>query len=343
MTRINTMAQVEIPSRVASVWAESAGTTGQQIDLIFWSLLGLTGLMIVAICFLIIVFSVKYRAGVQTVRASTSETSWLAEATWIGIPFVMFLIIFAWAASVYGKVRYAPLDARTVYVVGKQWMWKVEHPQGRTEINELHVPVGEPIKLVMTSQDVIHSFYVPAFRIKQDVLPGRYTTLWFEATQPGRYHLFCAEYCGTDHAKMTGRVTVMQPADYQRWLDEEPLLVGLARGMPGRADTGLGVQRRGPFFAHNCHTCHWPNAPVQAPSLVGLFGNEVKLADGRTVIADEEYIRRSIMEPNADIVAGYSSPSLMPSFRDQVTQRDMILLIEFVKDLEDGWPQEVMP
>jgi cytochrome c oxidase subunit 2 len=271
------------------------------------------------------------------------QSTTAAEITWITIPFLMAFAIFVWAASSYANARIPPMDAQTIYIVGKQWMWKAEHVQGRSEINELHVPAGIPIKLVMTSQDVIHSFYVPAFRVKQDVLPGRYTTMWFEATQPGTYHLFCAEYCGADHALMRGRVVVMQPPDFEAWLDETKRFEGPAPGPSGLPVERLAARRAGPFFEFGCNACHWPGTAVQAPTLARLFGSEVQLADGSTVVADEQYLRESLFEPSAKIVAGYPAPSVMPTYRGQLRERDVIQLIEFIKQLKQGWPEEIAP
>jgi cytochrome c oxidase subunit 2 len=334
---------INVCATAAGAWTQPASSTGQKIDLIFWSMVGLCGLIVLFIAALIIGYVVKYRARAETLRSADTQSALVAELTWIGIPFLIVLAIFVWAATVYARSAAAPLDARTVYVVGKQWMWKCEHPQGRREINELHIPAGEPIRLVMTSQDVIHSFYVPAFRVKQDVLPGRYTQMWFQATQPGRYCLFCAEYCGDDHALMHGWVTVMPPAEFQEWLSEEQEPTGMARGLPGSAEDGIAAQRKGPFFRFGCNACHWPGSTVMAPSLVGLFGSEVELSNGESKLVDEEYIRRSLMDPNADIVKGFKAPSPMPTFRNQLSERDIRHLIEFIKDLRDGWPQEVAP
>jgi cytochrome c oxidase subunit 2 len=222
-----------------------------------------------------------------------------------------------------------------VYVVAKQWMWKVQHPGGRREINTLHVPRGRAVKLTLTSQDVIHSFYVPAFRVKMDVLPDRYTTAWFQATKTGTFHLFCAEYCGTEHSLMRGRVVVMEPAAYQAWLgpgaQQEPI-----PGMPGTAEAPLRVHGRGAFFQAGCNACHVPDSDLRAPRLEWLFGSEVQLRNGQTVRADEEYLRESILEPNAKAVAGYPTPSLMPTYRGQVSEEQVVELIEYIKSLAPG-------
>src|SRR5581483_5283829 len=213
----------------------------------------------------------------------------------------------------------APPDAMEVFVVAKQWMWKLQHPGGQREIDELHVPRGRAVKLVMTSQDVIHSFYVPAFRLKQDVLPGRYTEMWFVATTAGRFHLFCAEYCGTDHAHMGGDVVVMEPAAFDQWLNEH-------RGAADMATRGEML-----FRQYGCSGCHGQNATVHAPNLAGIFGKPVPLSDGTTVIADERYIRDSILLPRKEVAAGY--PPIMPSFAGQIEEDDILDLIAYVKSL----------
>jgi len=331
------------PVLAAGAWTGSESTTGRQIDLIFYSMLALCLFLIAVISVLIVAYIIKYRSSVDAFREAGSKSQWVAELTWVGLPFLIVLSVFVWAASVYAGANAAPLNARTIYVVGKQWMWKVEHPQGRREINTLHIPVGEPVKLVMTSQDVIHSFYVPDFRVKQDVLPGRYTTLWFEATRPGTAHLFCAEYCGTDHARMRGSVVAMTPADFQRWLEDEIGAQGVARELPNDVRQQLAARKKGPFFQFGCDACHWPGTAVSAPSLAGLFGSTVKLRSGKSVVVDEAFLRRSILEPNADIVAGFDAPSVMPTFKGQLNERDLMRLIEFIKELRDGWPEEIAP
>ena len=214
-------------------------------------------------------------------------------------------------------MRRSPADALPVYVVGKQWMWKLQHRNGRREIDELHVPLGQPVRLVMTSQDVIHSFFVPAFRLKQDVVPGRYTSLWFTATRLGEFHLFCSEYCGTDHAAMLGRVVVMEPAAFARWLAAGPRV-------PGLAQQGFAL-----FREHGCSGCHAAGSTVHAPSLDGLLGSHVHLQDGRTIVADENYVRDSILAPDKDIVAGFAP--LMPSFAGQLSEEQIEALIAYLR------------
>jgi cytochrome c oxidase subunit 2 len=241
------------------------------------------------------------------------------ELAWSLIPLGIAIGIFTWSSKVFVSMHVAPKDAMEVYVVGKQWMWKIQHPQGNREINTLHVPVGKPVKLIMTSQDVIHSFYIPAFRIKQDVLPGRYTTQWFEATTVGEYHLFCAEYCGTSHSGMIGRVVVMEPSEYEQWL----------AGNVGQLAMGSTGQQL--FQQFGCQTCHKEGSGQRGPALDGLFGSEVVLSNGQRVLADQEYIRESILSPAAKTVKGFQV--LMPTYRTQLTPDQVNQLVEYVKSL----------
>jgi cytochrome c oxidase subunit II len=243
------------------------------------------------------------------------------EATWIVIPAFLALAMFGWGAVVYVDFRHAPPDTLDIYVIGKQWMWKIQQPNGRREINELHVPVGRDIKLVLASEDVIHDFFVPAFRVKMDVVPGHYNTMWFRPTKPGRYHFFCAQYCGTNHAVMGGWVTVLEPSDYAAWLS----------GSTGE-DVNPVVAGGKLFVEKACSTCHLSNGTGRAPSLNGVYGGTVRLADGSTVTADDAYIRESIVFPAAKIVAGYQP--LMPSFQGQLTEEQILSLTAYIKSLE---------
>jgi cytochrome c oxidase subunit 2 len=231
----------------------------------------------------------------------------------------IFLVIFVWGAVIFFDARTPPQDATEIYVVAKQWMWKLQHVEGQRELNELHVPVGKNIKLIMTSQDVIHSFYVPAFRLKQDVIPGRYTTMWFKATKPGTYHLFCAQYCGTQHSGMIGEVVVMEPAEYETWM---------GGGVPAGS---LAQNGQALFTQLGCSTCHRFDVQGRGPNLTGVFGKPVLLEDGRTVVADENYVRESILVPGAKIVSGFKP--VMPSFQGQVSEEQLTSLVEYVKSL----------
>jgi cytochrome c oxidase subunit 2 len=250
------------------------------------------------------------------------------------------MLVFFWGAFLYVQMRTPPARTLDVYVIGKQWMWHVQHPNGKRENNELHVPIGQPVKLIMTSQDVIHSFYIPAFRVKQDVLPGRYTIMWFEATKPGEYHLFCAEYCGTEHSLMIGRVVAMPLADYERWLATPGPVVlpdgSIDTGQPTiTANLGDPMAAAGSqlFTSLGCAGCHAMAGGGVGPSMQGLYGATEKMADGSTVTADENYLRESILNPNAKIVAGY--PAVMPSYQGQISEDQLNQLIAYIKSLAD--------
>jgi cytochrome c oxidase subunit 2 len=244
--------------------------------------------------------------------------------TWTLIPLGICMIFFAWGSLIYFQEGRAPKGAMEVYAVGKQWMWKFEHETGQREINQLHVPIDRDVKMIMSSQDVIHSFFVPAFRIKQDVLPGRYTTTWFHPTKLGTYHLFCAEYCGTQHSGMIGEVVVMDPSAYQAWL--------VAGGSAG----ALSASGQQTFQQMGCATCHRSDTQGRGPNLAGLFGKQVTLDDGRTVLADENYIRESILNPAAKVTAGFKP--IMPTYQGQVSEETLMELVSYIKSLSQ--PQD---
>lgn len=305
------------------LWPTAASTRAGDVDSLFIFLVALSVLMSVAIFLTIFVFAIKYRRRPGH-KATQIHGSWVLETAWSIIPLGIFLVIFAWGALIFYQEKTPPQDAETVYTVAKQWMWKFEHENGQREIDELHVPLGRDIKMVMTSQDVIHSFFVPAFRVKQDVLPGRYTTIWFRATRPGTYHLFCTQYCGTDHSGMIGQVVVMKPADYQAWL---------ARGA---AFGTLASQGNQLFQQLGCNTCHLMDRQGRAPVLVGVYGHPVQLEDGRTVIADESYIRESILAPSAKVVSGFKP--IMPVFQGVLTDDEVNELVEYIKSLSEPAP-----
>jgi cytochrome c oxidase subunit 2 len=311
-----------------ATWPAGASPYAHKVDVLFWTLTGVTGAVALAIFVIITVFAIRYRRSAVVARGTQGEPvptrkPWL-ETAWIALPLLIFLAIYVWAADLY--LQYATPPARTLelYVLAKQWMWKVEHSNGRREINELHVPRGETVKLVMTSQDVIHSFYLPAFRVKHDVLPGRYSVLWFRPTRAGIYHLFCAEYCGTDHSRMGGRIVVMEPEDFGRWL---------GAGTPTPTLAAAGEAK---FRAFGCGGCHGANATVHAPPLEGVFGHQVPLSNGQFALADERYIRDSILLPSQDVAAGYAN--VMPSFAGRVSEEDVLDLIAYVKSLADESP-----
>ena len=245
--------------------------------------------------------------------------------TWIVIPFILVMVMFGWGASLYFTAFSPPVDALEIFVVGKQWMWKVQHPEGRREIDELHVPLGYPVKLTITSQDVIHSFYIPAFRIKMDAVPGRYTSTWFEASRTGIFHLFCAEYCGTAHAGMGGRVVVMKPAEYEQWL------------RTGTPEETLAASGERLFQQLGCSGCHSSNSTVRAPLLDGVYGRPVPLQSGQVVLADESYIRDSILLPQKDVVAGYAP--VMPPYQGRISEEELMQIIAYIRFLGEEGPE----
>jgi cytochrome c oxidase subunit 2 len=299
----------------------AASSIAHRFDDLMLAMLLLSVLMAGGLALLAVVFSIRFRAGSRAERPGPVRHRRAIEYAWTGIPLLLFCAIYAWAAYDYMQLFRSPNDAMPVFVVAKQWMWKLEHRNGRREIGELNVPLGQPVRLVMTSQDVIHSFFVPAFRIKQDVVPGRYTTLNFTATELGRFHLFCAEYCGTEHSLMRGDIVVMRPAEFEKWLQQ-------GTQQPGIATRGFELYRR-----FGCSGCHEAGASVHAPSLAHLLGRTVHLQDGRTLIADENYVRDSILLPRKDVVAGYAP--VMPSFADQISEEDLLAIIAYLREKPD--------
>lgn len=317
------------------LFPEQASTVAGQVDALYFFLVAVSGFFALLIAVLVIIFAVRYRRRPADVAPRPIHGSTALELTWSVIPFGIAMVMFFWGASVYFTMKYPPDNAIPVWVTGKQWMWKLQHQTGRREINELHVPVGRPVLLTMTSEDVIHSFYVPAFRVKQDVLPGRYTTLWFEATKTGRFHLFCAEYCGTQHSRMIGSIVVMEPAAYQQWLAASPTTAAAAAAPGAAADGGgasMAAQGEALFGQLGCGACHQAAGGALGPSLVGVFGSEVPLEDGTTVTADANYIRKSIFEPLSQIVKGFQP--IMPTFKGQVNEEQLQQLIEYIKSLK---------
>jgi len=288
-----------------------------QVDALYIYLLLVAGVMSALIFVAVLVLAIKYRR-VRVREAQQIEGSIVLEITWSVLPLFVMMTFFIWGAVIYFQERTPPANATEVYVVAKQWMWKIEHMEGQREINELHVPTGQNVKLIMTSQDVIHSFFIPAFRIKQDVLPGRYTTEWFKATKPGRYHLFCAEYCGTMHSGMGGDIVVMEPQEYAQWM----------AGGPSAPLQETGKQL---FASLGCSTCHRLDVQGRGPNLQGIYNKPVLLEDGRTVIADENYTRESILNPTAKIVSGFKP--VMPTFQGIVNEEQVNALVAYVKSL----------
>ncbi len=311
------------------IYPPSASTVAAEVDLFYWFLVILSLVLSVGIALALFAFALRYRRREGNEIATAVHGSTALELTWSIIPFGISMFIFAWSASIFFTISRPPDDAMEIFVVGKQWMWKVQHMEGRREINTLHIPVGEPVKLTMTSEDVIHSFFIPAFRVKSDVVPGRYNTMWFEATKTGEYHLFCAEYCGTEHSRMIGKVVAMEPADYQAWLsaDNSPSMSGdTQRADLPPADRGTRV-----FSEQGCQTCHLQGPGGIGPLLAGTYGRERKLIDGESVTADDAYIRESILNPRAKTVAGYQQ--VMPTFAGRVSEEDLMALVAYIKSL----------
>lgn len=296
------------------LFPDRASTLAGSVDALFFFLIGVTVFFSTLIFLCVAYFAVKYRRRSEDERPAEIHGSLPLEIVWTGIPLAIAAVTFIWGARLFLQERRPPADSMPVYVVGKQWMWKVQHPEGKSEINELHVPVGVPVKLIMTSEDVIHDFSVPAFRIKQDVLPGRYTSEWFQATKIGEYHLFCNQYCGTNHSGMIGRVVVMEPSDFQSWLSQEPRT-------PSMAASGRRL-----YATLNCATCH--DDRLNAPGL-GSFGTFVELEGGQRVVADAGYVRESILNPRAKIVKGYRPT--MPTYQGQLSESQVLQLIAYIE------------
>jgi cytochrome c oxidase subunit 2 len=300
-------------------WHVGVSPYGGDVDLLFAGLLVASALVLGLLLFLILLFCIRYRAGNDVDRENHEAKSWHWEIGWTAASLLAFLGLFAWGAAVFLKIYQTPADDLSVFVVAQQWMWKVQHPGGQAEINALHMPINRPVKLVMASQDVIHSFFIPALRLKHDVVPGRYQSIEIEARRPGHYHLFCAEYCGTDHARMLGEVIAMRPADYAAWLTRQ------APSSP------LAQQGSALFRQLGCSGCHEGPSSVHAPRLEGLYGKPVPLSDGSTVIADDKYLRDSILLPRSQIAAGYQP--VMPSFEGRIDEAQLLQLVAYIKSL----------
>ncbi len=307
------------------LFPEQASTVAAAVDALYAYITAVSAFFALLIAATIVVFAVRYREGRPRAKQESRDQHelervyMLVEITWTVIPLALSMVMFVWGTALFFRLSRPPADAIQMYAIGKQWMWKVQHPGGQREINQLHVPVGRPVRLTMASEDVIHSFFIPAFRVKQDVLPGRFTTLWFEATKAGTYHLFCAEYCGTQHSGMIGQVVVMEPEAYENWLSG------------GRAGMSLAAAGELLFRERGCPTCHLPEGSGRGPSLLGLFGKPVRLKSGGTAFADEGYVRESIMNPESKLVDGFEP--VMPTFQGLVTEEQLVQLVAYVKSL----------
>jgi cytochrome c oxidase subunit 2 len=309
---------------------ESASTLSWKVDALYFYLSGVTLFFALLISSVLIFFVIRYRRRTPYEIPRPIAGSHKLETLWTIIPFIIAMTMFGWGAQVYFQQYKPPANAIEVYVVGKQWMWKLQHATGQREINQLHIPVGRKIKLIMTSEDVIHDFFVPAFRTKMDVVPGKYTTLWFEATKPGTYHLFCAEYCGMNHSGMTGSIVVMEPREFDNWLS-------------GNAGSGTpAAQGQQLFQSLGCASCHGANGEGgRGPTLAGVFGKKTELQTGESVPVDEGYVRESILNPQAKLVAGFGA--IMPTFQGQVTEDQLMQLTAFIKSLPAGGQTQTPP
>lgn len=308
------------------LWPTAASTTANQVDALYLFLIAVTGSVTLLVIVVMLVFLFKYRHSKHPVAEQVVGSNPL-ELTWSLVPLAIFIIFFAWGAKIYVAEATPPDDSLQIYVVAKQWMWKLQHENGVREVNMLHVPMDRDVRLTMISQDVIHSFWVPEFRVKADVLPGRYTTIWFRANRPGTYNLFCSEYCGTQHSGMVGKVVVMEPAKYEAWLSE-------GGEMGSFAATGQKM-----FQELGCATCHRFDTQGRGPNLVGVYGRPVLFSDGSTALADDAYIRESILNPGAKVVAGFQP--IMPSFQGIVTEDQLLSLVAYVKSIST--PQQRDP
>ncbi|HEY5057255.1 MAG TPA: cytochrome c oxidase subunit II [Acidobacteriaceae bacterium] len=306
----------------SALFPREASTIAPWMDALYFFLLGMTLVGVALVLAIIVTFSLRYRKAVHPV-ATQIEGSTLLEATWTIIPLGIFLLCFVWGALLYFRIYNPPANSMNIYIVGKQWMWKAEHPGGQHEINALHVPTGQPIQLTMISQDVFHSFSIPDFRIKREVIPGRYSTVWFEATTPGTYHIFCTQYCGTNHSQMIGEVTVLSPDDYKKWTE------GSTSGM-SLAQNGERL-----FASMGCNACHSGNAAARGPNLAGVYGSQLQLASGQTVQVNDAYLRDAILNPSQHITAGYAP--IMPTYQGQISEDGLIDIVEYLKGLKTNY------
>jgi cytochrome c oxidase subunit II len=299
---------------------EAASAMAGEVDLLYLFLIAVSAFFFLLVTALVLYFAIRYRKREGGEAPTPVHGSLGLELLWTIIPFFLSMTMFGWGAVLYFDMFSPPADAQNIYVVGKQWMWKIQHPEGNREIDELHVPVGTDIRLIMTSEDVIHSFYVPAFRMKMDVVPGRYTSTWFKATKTGKYHLFCAEYCGTKHSEMVGSVYVMDPVDYEDWLNRSTTATQSMAQAGEKLFTQLG-----------CQTCHVEESGARGPSLHGLYNTPVSLVGGSAVQADDGYLRQSILDPAGQVVDGFLP--IMPTYKGQVSEEDVLQLISYIKSL----------
>ncbi len=306
----------------SALFPREASSIAPYMDALYFFLLAMTLVGLLLVGALIFGFSIRYRKARNPV-ATQIEGSTLLEATWTIIPLAIFLVTFVWGALLYFRIYNPPTNAMNVYIVGKQWMWKAEHPGGQHEINALHVPTGRPVQLTMISQDVFHSYSIPDFRVKREVIPGRYTTVWFQATEPGTYHLFCTQYCGTAHSAMIGEVTAMTPDDYDKWTRE--------------STSGMSLAQNGErlFASMGCNACHSGNAAARGPNLAGVYGSKLQLADGSQALVNDAYLRDAILNPSQHITAGFAP--IMPTYQGQISEDGLIDLVEYIKNMQTNY------
>ena len=306
-------------SSLFQIIPEQASTMAPKVDQLYWFIIGVTAFFGILVSVVVVYFAVKYRTDDPLAVGAPITGSIPLELAWSIIPFLISIVIFVWASQVFFDLYRPPDQTLEIYATGKRWMWKFQHLDGKAEINELHVPVGRPVKVTFTSEDVLHSLYFPAFRTKADAIPGRYSSVWFDATKVGTSHIFCAEYCGTRHSGMIGTVHVMEPADYQAWLS-------------GGGGGGTLAQRGERLFSElACNTCHLGDGSGRGPSLLNKFGTQEQLANGALVNIDESYVRESILTPQMKVVAGFQP--VMPTFQGLVNEEGVMSLIEYIKSL----------
>ncbi len=305
-----------------ALFPAEASTIAPYADALYFFLLLITLIGTGIVLALVVGFSIRYSQKNNPV-ATQIEGSTILEATWTIIPLALFLLAFVWGALLYFRIFNPPPNAMNVYIVGKQWMWKAEHPGGQHEINSLHIPTGRPVQLTMISQDVFHSFSIPAFRVKREVIPGRYTTVWFQATTPGTYHLFCTQYCGTDHSAMIGDIVALTPDDYAAWTKE--------------STSGMSLAQNGErlFASLGCNACHSGDAAARGPNLANVYGSRVQLVDGSQRLVDDAFLRDTILNPSQHMTAGYAP--IMPTYQGQISEAGLIDLVEYVKNLSSNY------
>jgi cytochrome c oxidase subunit 2 len=306
----------------SALFPREASTVAPWMDALYFFLLAMTAVGLLLVGAILVTFSIRYRKSVHPV-ATQIEGSTVLEATWTIIPLAIFLFTFVAGALLYFRIYNPPVNSMNIYIVGKQWMWKAEHPGGQHEINALHVPVGKNVQLTMISQDVFHSFSIPDFRVKREVIPGRYSTVWFNATTPGTYHIFCTQYCGTKHSGMIGEVTALSPEDYEKWTQE--------------STSGMSLAQSGErlFASMGCNACHSGNAAARGPNLAGVYGSKLQLTNGSAVLVNDAYLRDAILSPSQHVTAGFAP--IMPTYQGQINEDGLIDLVEYIKSLKTNY------